>query len=91
MARKKTSRYPVICIDCGSPARIESSNKLDIKVTEKYCACTNVEHCGATFVLTVSFSRHLNPPMKTTRQIAMELLRSIPEEERLQLQRDLFS
>lgn len=81
----------VICPHCYSKALITSTNVLSETVKDLYCQCTNTQACGASFVFKLSHSHDLNPPRKTTQQIAMALIKSLPIEERQALQKDMFA
>lgn len=79
------------CPHCFGKARIGSSNKISINLKDLYCQCLNVQDCGATFVLTLSFKNDLNPPVKNTQQLAAHLIRHLPKDQRAALlQEDLF-
>lgn len=82
----------IICPHCHNKALITSSNDLSIKVKDLYCQCTNTQKCGASFVTTVAFKHDINPPRKTTLEIAAALLNTLDHSERQQLiQGDLFT
>lgn len=82
----------VDCPHCQHKAIITSSNALSVAVKDLYCQCTNTIECGASFVFTLGYKHDLNPPRKTTQQIAAALLRSLPINERHALmQSDLFN
>jgi len=81
----------VICPDCSSKAIISSSTILSDKVKDLYCACTNTEKCGGTFVVTLAFKHQLTPPQQTIKQMAAALLNQLPADERKELmQGELF-
>jgi len=80
----------IICPHCGSKALISSSNKLSDKVTDLYCQCNNTVDCGASFVSTLAFKHTLNPPARTTAEIAQGLIDCLSVEERLELQRGIL-
>jgi hypothetical protein len=75
------------CPHCLKKARIRSRNNLTESktVVDLYCECTN-QACKSTFVCIMSFKHDLNPPAKTTAQIAQNLLNRLSAEERAQLQ-----
>lgn len=75
----------IICPSCNSKATISSTDKQSETVSNLYCSCSNTKSCGHTFVATVAFSHTLNPPQKTTFEMAASLLRSLPVSERQQL------
>ncbi len=81
------------CPHCQEKALINSTNALSPTVKDLYCSCTNTPECGATFVYKLGYSHDLNPPIKTTQQLAATLLKSLPINERQALvaQMDLFS
>jgi hypothetical protein len=74
------------CPHCLQKARIRSRNNLtEAKtVVDLYCECTNAA-CKAAFVCIMSFKHYLNPPAKTTAQIAQNLLNHLSQEEKAQL------
>jgi len=80
----------VICPHCQKKALITSSNELSGTVKDLYCACTNTRECGASFVFTLAYKHDLNPPQKTTLQIAATLINNLQPAQRKQLQVDLF-
>lgn len=83
----------VDCPHCRQKAIISSRNSLSHAVSDLYCQCTNVQHCGATFVMKLGYSHDLNPPVNNTRELAAQLLRSLPASERQALlsgQAELF-
>lgn len=59
-------------------------------VKDLYCSCTNTQACGAAFVFTLSFKHVLNPPAKTTSEIALNLVNLMSKEEKEALQQRLF-
>jgi hypothetical protein len=75
------------CPNCQQKARITSRNTLNIEKTiaDLYCCCINTRECGATFVMTLAFNSYLNPPVKTTAQLAQNLLNTLTEAERAAL------
>jgi len=77
----------VICPHCLSKALITSSNRLSDQVTDLYCQCTNAAECGASFVSTLAYKHALNPPMRTTTEMAMSLVSRLSKEEKAELQR----
>lgn len=80
----------VNCPHCNQKALITSSNRLSATVTDLYCQCQNTQHCGASFVFSLAFKHNLNPPHRTTREIAASLLATLPRDELMEIQRDLF-
>jgi len=80
----------VDCPCCYKKAIVTSSNSLCSTVKDLYCQCTNTAECGASFVVVQSFKHLLNPPLKTTQQIAASLIKSLPLHERKALQNELF-
>jgi len=76
----------VVCPSCGSKAVISSSSKLSEQVTDLYCRCSNVAECGCTFVSTLAFKHTLNPPIKSTADLALSLINRLSKEERAALQ-----
>ena len=81
----------VDCPHCYKKAIITSSNALSETIKDLYCQCTNTAECGASFVFSLSFKHNLNPPIQTTRQLAMHLLKSLPLQERQAMQNELFN
>lgn len=85
------------CPHCLQKAVITSRNTLSTMVTDLYCQCINTADCGASFVFTLSYKHQLNPPIKTTQELAAALLKSLPLKERQALmqnvvqQNDLFN
>jgi len=80
----------VICPHCYSKALITSTNQMSDTVKDLYCTCTNGRDCGASFVFTLAYKHDLNPPQKTTLQIAATLIKNLQPAERKQLQTDVF-
>ncbi|QXO19225.1 ogr/Delta-like zinc finger family protein [Vibrio ostreae] len=78
----------VLCPECGEKARIQKSNRLTNSVADLYCACGDPE-CGHTFVMNLSYSHTLSPSAKTTSQIAFNLVKALPPEQRQQLKHQL--
>jgi cell division protein ZapA len=70
------------CPHCHGKARITSRAEQSPTTASLYCQCNNAERCGATFVAVLSVSHTLNPPRQTTAQIAADLVRSLPLEQR---------
>lgn len=81
----------VTCPHCQQKAVITSSNQLSSAVKDLYCQCMNTTDCGASFVFVLAYKHDLNPPHHSTRQIAANLILSLPPEERRRLQADLFN
>ena len=77
----------VYCPDCHQKARITSRNNLNDEktVADLYCQCLNTQACGATFVATIGFKHYLNPPVKSTTELAAQLLRQLSAKERAEL------
>ncbi|WP_327064249.1 ogr/Delta-like zinc finger family protein [Pseudoalteromonas ruthenica] len=75
----------VTCPNCGSKAVISSRENQSAHVADLYISCTEVKSCGATFVSTLAFKHYLNPPRKTTTQLATSLIKCLPREEQLDL------
>jgi hypothetical protein len=80
----------VVCPHCSKKAIITSSNAMSETVKDLYCQCTNTKDCGASFVFVLSYKHDLNPPVKTTLQIAASLINNLKPDQRKQLQVDLF-
>jgi len=66
------------CPHCLQKARITSRNNLtEAKtVVDLYCECAH-KACKATFVCRMGFKHYVNPPAKTTAEIAQNLLDSL--------------
>lgn len=81
------------CPHCLGKALITSTNALSPTVKDLYCQCVNTRECGASFVFKLGYSHDLNPPIKTTQQLAASILKSLPLAERQALigQIDMFS
>jgi len=79
----------VMCPHCDSKAIITSSNVLSDMVKDLYCQCENTVECGASFVATLAFKHTLNPPARTTSEIAMSLINRLSKEEKEALQRGM--
>ncbi|RZF94473.1 transcriptional regulator [Pseudoalteromonas sp. CO302Y] len=75
----------VTCPNCGSKATISSRENQSTHVADLYISCTDVKNCGATFVSTLAFKHYLNPPHRTTQQLAASLIKNLPREEQLEL------
>jgi cell division protein ZapA (FtsZ GTPase activity inhibitor) len=80
----------VVCPHCLNKALITSTNQLSDTVKDLYCQCTNTRECGASFVFTLAYKHDLNPPQKTTLQIAANLIAHLNTADKQRLQRDLF-
>lgn len=80
------------CPYCGGKAVINSRESLSDRVADLYCACKDSRACGATFVFSLSYKHTLNPPTMTTAQMAVALIKNLPQAERDKLrQAELFS
>lgn len=77
---------------CQSKAIITSTNSLSPTCKDLYCQCTNVAGgCGMSFVMRLGYSHTLNPPITNTRDMAVQIIKSLPLSERQDLiQSDLF-
>ncbi|AGN34206.1 MULTISPECIES: ogr/Delta-like zinc finger family protein [Gammaproteobacteria] len=78
----------VICPECGCKSNIQKSNRLSNSHADLYCSCTDPE-CGHSFVMNLSFSHSLSPSAKTTSQLAFDLVKALPPEQRQQLKHQL--
>lgn len=78
----------VICPECGSKSNIKKSNRLSNSHADLYCSCNDPE-CGHSFVMNLSFSHSLSPSAKTTSQLAFDLVKALPPEQRQQLKHQL--
>jgi cell division protein ZapA len=78
------------CPHCLKKARIISRNNLNEAqtVADLYCECTH-EGCKARFVFTLGFKHYINPPARTTLEIAQNLINRLSPEERAELQDNL--
>ncbi|MEQ1621453.1 MAG: ogr/Delta-like zinc finger family protein [Methylococcales bacterium] len=74
------------CPHCLQKARIASRNNLNNEKTiaDLYCQCLNKD-CAATFVMMLGFKHNINPPAKSTAQLAQNLLNSLSKQERAAL------
>jgi hypothetical protein len=80
------------CPNCGSKARITSSNEITPRIKDLYAQCMDTKDCGASFVFSLAFKNYLNPPVKNTQQLAASLIRSLPKDQQRELlQGDVFS
>jgi hypothetical protein len=73
------------CIKCGAKSVITSRNEIDPKLSQLYCACKNIEHCGHTFVMDLSFRHSISPSAQDRSALLINLLKSIPTAEREKL------
>ncbi|USD19780.1 ogr/Delta-like zinc finger family protein [Microbulbifer variabilis] len=73
------------CIKCGSKSVITSRNEVDPKLSQLYCACKNIKHCGHTFVMDLSFKHSISPSALDRSALLINLLKSIPTAEREKL------
>ncbi len=78
------------CPHCQGKSVITSSHKLSDWTKDIYCQCLNTQNCGSSFVATVSIKHTLNPPIKTTLQLAASLIMTLPASDRKKLQMDVF-
>lgn len=82
----------VTCPHCGGKAAISHRETLSAQVADLYCGCKDFQACGATFVVRLAYSHTLNPPVTATAQMALALIRNLPQAERDKLrQAELFS
>lgn len=83
----------VICPFCASKAIITSTNSMNNEETIKklYCTCTNAKSCSASFVYSLSYSHVINPPIRTTSEMAMSLVNRLSKEEKAEIQRTIVS
>ncbi len=75
----------VSCPNCEAKAIVTSRETQTAGVSHLYCSCTNSKDCGATFRVTQSFDHYLNPPVRSTQDLAAALLRKLPKEQQLSL------
>lgn len=75
----------VTCPHCGAKATVTSREDQSSAVTHLYAACSNIKDCSATFRVTMSFDHYLNPPIKNTYDLAASLLRTLPQDQQLDL------
>ena len=78
----------VFCPECGEKSRIQKTNRIDIRYSDLYCSCNNAE-CGHSFVMNLSFSHTLSPSAKSSTQLAIDLVRTLPLEQRQEIQMQL--
>ncbi|EMH4132619.1 ogr/Delta-like zinc finger family protein [Serratia marcescens] len=75
----------VYCPECGESAIIRKTCRKDKKLSDLYCACSDVE-CGHTFVLNVTFSHTISPSAKTGNSLVKSLLSLLrPDEKQMAL------
>lgn len=81
----------VICPHCQQKGLITSSNVMNDAKTIRnlYCVCVNTQ-CGASFVYTLAYRHTNNPPISTTAQMALELVKRLSKEEKTALERAVF-
>lgn len=77
------------CPKCGGKAIITSTNVLSSEYSELYVQCTNTAKCGAGYVVSQAFKHWTNPPQQTVKQMAAELIKSLPQQEQLDLLRSV--
>ncbi len=70
------------CIKCGSKSIITSRKELDPKLSQLYCSCKNIEHCGHTFVMDLSFKHTISPSLVDRRALLIDILKAMPNTER---------
>jgi hypothetical protein len=64
--KKIITRPPVtVCPHCGAKARTTRTTVFSAETKEIHYWCTNPD-CGAQWVATFSFSRHIRPPYPKT-------------------------
>lgn len=82
----------VVCPFCFQKALITSRNILneDKTIADLYCNCTNTKNCGSTFVYTLAYKHVINPPARTTAEMALNLVNTLTKEEKASLQRGLL-
>lgn len=78
------SALQINCIECGGKSVISSRTEKDKKVSDLYCSCKN-PLCGHTFVMTLAFSHTLSPSASGSKRMMVDLLRSLPRAEQLEL------
>ncbi|WP_421180064.1 ogr/Delta-like zinc finger family protein [Aeromonas enteropelogenes] len=66
----------VFCRECGERGRITKTHRLSCDTADLYCQCTDAE-CGHCWVMQMSYSRQLSPSAKTSRQLALQLLKQL--------------
>ncbi|WP_080761849.1 ogr/Delta-like zinc finger family protein [Aeromonas hydrophila] len=71
----------VYCRECSARGRITKTHRLSCDTADLYCQCTDAE-CGHCWVMQMSYSRQLSPSTKTSTQLALQLLRQLPKENR---------
>jgi hypothetical protein len=82
----------IICPYCHQKAAIQKRHDLNDQktVSDLYCHCLNITECGATFVFSLAFKHPLNPPLKTHKHMALDLVSRMSKQEKMELQRDMF-
>jgi hypothetical protein len=83
----------VICPFCSHKALITSRNSFNDEntISDLYCICTNTKDCAATFVYTLAYKHVINPPARTTAEIALNLVNRMTKEEKASLRHNLFT
>ena len=74
----------VTCIECGNKAIIRSRQEKDPKVADLYCICRD-PLCGSTFVWTLSYSHQLSPSRSQSKNMMLDMLKSLPKAEQKEL------
>lgn len=76
--------FRVRCPACGRLATITSSNEIDLRFKQAYCACRDPE-CGHTFVVNVEFSHTLSPSAHNLPDDLRAQIRTTPPQEQASL------
>lgn len=78
----------IICRECGGKSSIQKTNRISVDYSELYLSCNNPE-CGHTFVWKGGYSHTLSPSAKTSTQLAIDLLKALPPNQRQELRQQL--
>ncbi len=73
--------FHIKCTQCGNKAYVKSGKTHTTEHRDIYCGCSNMM-CGHTFVMTLSFSHTISPSVNDSKKIILDLLKSMPQEER---------
>ncbi|HEJ9057264.1 TPA: ogr/Delta-like zinc finger family protein [Serratia fonticola] len=71
----------VYCPECGENAIIRKTYRKDKKLSDLYCACSDVE-CGHTFVMNMTFSHTISPSAKAGSNLVRSILSLLKPDDR---------
>ncbi len=72
----------LFCPHCGARLIISSSSQITNSLRRSYVQCSDVQRCGASGVMSHNYEHDLNPPHKTTLEMAAELIKKLPKDQR---------